>query len=63
MGSNGWTRNFYKEHRMAGVEISDLGEQYSFGSRVSGVTWGNIHDEGLRSDLQRLFIERGLIVF
>ncbi len=48
---------------MAGVEISDLGEQYSFGSRVSGVTWGNIHDEGLRSDLQRLFIERGLIVF
>jgi taurine dioxygenase len=63
MGSNGWTRNFYKEHRMAGVEISDLGEQFSFGSRVSGVTWDNIHDEGLRGDLQRLFIERGLIVF
>ena len=48
---------------MADVEIRELGPQYAFGSRVSGVTWDNIHDEDLRARLRQLFIERGLIVF
>jgi len=48
---------------MAGIRISDLGEQWSFGSRVSGVTWDNIDDEGLREELRALFVRRGVIVF
>ena len=45
------------------IDIRNLGDQYSWGSRVSGVTWDNIHDEALRTDLQQLFRDRGLIVF
>ena len=48
---------------MAGIRVSDLGEQYSWGSRVSGVSRDNINDEGLRDELRRLFVDRGLIVF
>jgi len=45
------------------VTIRNLGDQYSWGSRVSGVTWDNIHDEALRADMQQLFRDRGVIVF
>ena len=31
--------------------------------RVRGVTWDNVHDEGLRAELQQLFGDRGFIVF
>ena len=48
---------------MTGIHVRDLGEQYSWGSRVSGVTWDNLYDEELRADLAQLFIDRGLIVF
>jgi taurine dioxygenase len=48
---------------MAGLRIRDLGEDYSWGSRVEGVSWDNIHDEGLRSELQALFEARGFLVF
>ena len=48
---------------MADVRISDIGEQFSFGSRVSGINWGNINDEDLREQMRQLFIQRGVIVF
>jgi len=48
---------------MTGIQIRNLGERYSWGSRVSGVNWDNLYDETLRDDLKRLFIDRGLIVF
>ena len=48
---------------MSGLEIRELGPQYTWGARVSGVTWDNIHDEDLRERLRQLFIERGFIVF
>jgi hypothetical protein len=37
---------------MAKVEIRGLGPEHSFGSRVSGVTWDNIEDEGLRQQMR-----------
>ena len=48
---------------MASVRIRNLGEDYSWGSRVEGVGWHNIHDPGLRSELDALFKARGFIVF
>lgn len=48
---------------MANLTISPLDPELSFGSRVSGVTWDNIEDEGLRAQLRDLFVERGVIVF
>ena len=48
---------------MPDIRISDLGEDHSFGSRVDGVTWDNLYDAGLRSDLVQLFEDRGVIVF
>ncbi len=48
---------------MSGIRIRDLGKEYSWGSRVDGVTWDNIHDEGLRSELAQLFEDRGLLIF
>lgn len=48
---------------MAALNIRDLGEQFSFGSRVSGLGWDNIDDPVLRADLAQLFKDRGFIVF
>ena len=48
---------------MAGIRIRDLGEQYSWGSRVEGLGWDNIADEEIRAQLRELFIQRGYIVF
>ena len=48
---------------MADIQVRDLGQEYDWGSRVSGVTWANIGDAGLRAELRELFDDRGLIVF
>ena len=45
------------------ITIRNLGDAFSWGSRVRGVTWDNVHDEGLRAELQQLFRDRGVIVF
>ncbi len=48
---------------MAGLKIRELGSDYSWGSRVSGVDWNNVHDEETRAELKALFEARGFIVF
>ncbi len=48
---------------MAGLQIRDLGPEYSWGSRVTGVNLDNVHDEALGQELRDLFVERGVIVF
>ena len=48
---------------MTGIRIRDLGENFSFGSRVEGLNWDNIHDEAIRAQLAQLFRDRGFIVF
>jgi taurine dioxygenase len=48
---------------MAGITVTDLREDLSFGSIVRGLGWDNIEDEAVREQLRELFKERGLIVF
>jgi taurine dioxygenase len=45
------------------VTIRTLGDQWNWGSRVSGVNWDNVHNEDLRAELQQLLRNRGVIVF
>ncbi len=45
------------------LDIRDLGPQYSWGSRVRGVTWDNLYDEATRAELKALFEKRGFIIF
>jgi taurine dioxygenase len=48
---------------MAGIEVRNLQDDLSFGSRVKGVNWETLADEGVRQQLRDLFVERGMIVF
>lgn len=48
---------------MAKVTISNLGEEFAWGSRVSGVNLDNLHDADLRAELAQLLVDRGVIVF
>ena len=48
---------------MAGISIRDLGDEFSWGARVDGVTWDNISDPDLRAQLFQLFEDRGLLIF
>lgn len=48
---------------MTKVKIENLGEEFTWGSRVSGVNLENLTDSELREELAQLLKDRGLIVF
>lgn len=48
---------------MKGLKVTDIGPQWSWGSRVDGVTWDNINDEEMRAGLRKLFEQRGFLIF
>lgn len=48
---------------MAGIVVTDLREDLSFGSRITGVTLEALQDSGIRQQIRDTFEERGLIVF
>ena len=48
---------------MGQVLIEPLDKNLSFGSRVTGVTFEVLRNEATRAELNRTFIERGVIVF
>ena len=48
---------------MAGITVTDLRDDLSFGSTVRGLNWDTIEDEAVREQLRALFKQRGLIVF
>ena len=48
---------------MAGISVKALDEKLSYGARVSGVTHESLADEGVRAQLNQLFLDRGVIVF
>jgi taurine dioxygenase len=48
---------------MANVKIGNLGEDFGWGARVSGVNLGNLQDRELREELAQLLVQRGMIVF
>lgn len=45
------------------IHIRDLDPGLSFGSRVTGIDRQNVEDEGVRAELNRVFEDRGMIVF
>ena len=45
------------------IKVRELRSDLSFGSRVTGVTYETLDDAGVREELQRIFEDRGLIVF
>jgi taurine dioxygenase len=45
------------------VKVSSLRDDLSFGARVSGATGESLQNETVRAELNRLFEERGMLVF
>jgi taurine dioxygenase len=45
------------------IQVSNLRDDLSFGSRIEGVNWEALADQRVRDQLNRIFEERGLIVF
>ena len=48
---------------MSSIKVSPLQEDLPFGARVQGVNWDTINDEAVRSELNQVFEDRGMIVF
>ncbi len=48
---------------MAGIKVRNLQDDLNFGSRIEGLGWDNIEDPGVRDEINRVFEERGMIVF
>ena len=48
---------------MAGITVTDLREDLTFGSIVRGVNWETLADESVCEELRELFKDRGLLIF
>ena len=48
---------------MAGITVTDLRDDLTFGSIVRGLNWETIEDEAIREQLRELFKDRGMIIF
>jgi taurine dioxygenase len=45
------------------LKIEKLRDELTFGARIGGVNWDNIFDPGVRDEINRVFDDRGVIVF
>ena len=48
---------------MTAINVRNLKDDLSFGSRVDGVNWETLADDAVRAEINRVFEERGMIVF
>jgi taurine dioxygenase len=48
---------------MAGITVRNLQDDLNFGAKIDGLTWDNIDDPAVRAEINRVFEERGMIVF
>jgi len=48
---------------MAGITVRNLRDDLNFGARITGVDWDALADEGVRAELNQVFVDRGMIVF
>ena len=48
---------------MSGITVRNLRDDLAFGARIAGVDWKTLADEGARAEINRVFEERGVIVF
>jgi taurine dioxygenase len=48
---------------VAGIKVRNLRDDLAFGARIAGVNWDTVADEGVRAEINRVFEDRGMIVF
>jgi taurine dioxygenase len=48
---------------MAGITVRKLQDDLNFGARIAGLNRDNIDDPAIREEINRVFVEKGLIVF
>jgi taurine dioxygenase len=48
---------------VAGITVRNLRDDLNFGARIDGVNWETLADEGVRAEINRVFEDRGMIVF
>ena len=48
---------------MAGIKVRNLRDDLAFGARIEGVNWETLADEAVRAEINRVFEDRGMIVF
>jgi taurine dioxygenase len=48
---------------VSGIKVRKLRDDLAFGARIEGVNWQRLADEGVRAELNDVFVERGMMVF
>jgi taurine dioxygenase len=48
---------------VATIKVNNLRDDLSFGARIKGVNWDTLADQSVRAEINRVFEERGVIVF
>ena len=48
---------------MASIQERPLADNLSFGTRIAGVNWDTVEDQGVRKQIKDIFEDRGLIIF
>ena len=48
---------------MAGIRVRKLSDDLTFGARIAGVSWETLADDAVRAEINRVFEDRGVIVF
>ncbi|HEX7856354.1 MAG TPA: TauD/TfdA family dioxygenase [Sphingobium sp.] len=48
---------------MSSIMVTDLSDNLPFGARISGVTLDNLQEDGIRTQINEVFVDRGMIVF
>jgi taurine dioxygenase len=48
---------------MTSIKVTPLDDNLSFGARINGITWQNVKDDDVRTQVNAVFEDRGMIVF
>ena len=48
---------------VSGIKVRNLSDDLQFGARIEGVSWETLADEAVRAEINRVFEDRGVIVF
>jgi len=48
---------------MSMIQVTQLSDDLPFGARITGVDIDNVNDDGVRSRIRDVFVDRGMIVF
>jgi alpha-ketoglutarate-dependent taurine dioxygenase len=48
---------------LSGIKVTNLRDDLQFGARIAGVSWETLADQAVRAEINRVFEQRGVIVF